>query len=172
MEGLPWGKCLIACIGSAAALLCGCGGGSSSSSSSNAKDITKINHIVILVQENRSFDHYFGRLSSYWAANGFPAQTFDGLVTTASNPGCDPAMPVPSVCVGDTSSPQVPVFHLQTMCIENPSPSWNESHVDFNLGQPTSGTATLDGFVNTAATDARTISPAFNDIDGLRAMGF
>src|SRR5215471_13457783 len=106
MEVPLWGKCLIACVGSAAALCCGCGGGSSSSSSSNAKGIAQVNHIVILVQENRSFDHYFGRLSSYWAANGFPAQTFDGLPTTASNPGCDPAMPPPSVCVGSSSSPK------------------------------------------------------------------
>jgi phospholipase C len=58
------------------------------------------------------------------------------------------------------------------MCIENPSPSWDESHVDFNLGQPSSGTPTLDGFVNSAATDARTLSPPFHDTDGKRAMGY
>lgn len=38
-----------------------------------------INHIILLVQENRSFDHYFGQLRQYWAQNGYPDQSFDGL---------------------------------------------------------------------------------------------
>src|ERR1700745_3756045 len=41
-------------------------------------DITKINHIIILAQENRGFEHYFGALREYWAANGYPDQSFDG----------------------------------------------------------------------------------------------
>ena len=40
---------------------------------------TSINHIVFLAQENRSFDHYFGALRQYWAQNGYPDQSFDGL---------------------------------------------------------------------------------------------
>jgi phospholipase C len=171
MKRPPSGNWLFVFAGSAA-LFCGCGGTSSSPTPPPPTDITQINHIVIMIQENRSFDHYFGRLSAYWAANGFPAQAFDGLPLTASNPGCDPASPPPNVCVGSTSSPQITVYHLQTMCIENPSPSWDEAHVDFNLGQPSSGVATLDGFVNAAATDARTISPPFHDTDGKRAMGY
>ena len=171
MKRPTWGNWSLVCVGSVAALLCGCGG-TSSSTPPGPQDITQIKHIIILLQENRSFDHYFGRLSAFWAANGFPAQAFDGLPLTASNPGCDPAFPPPSVCVGSANSPQITAYHLQTMCIENPSPSWNEAHVDFNLGQPASGNATLDGFVNAAATDARTISPPFNDTDGKRAMGF
>jgi phospholipase C len=31
-----------------------------------------VNHVVILIQENRSFDHYFGQMTAYRAANGFP----------------------------------------------------------------------------------------------------
>lgn len=137
-------------------------------------DMSQLHHVVVMVQENRSFDHYFGQLSAYWAANGFPPQPFDGLALTASNPGCDPVFPPPTVCTGDQNSPTVPVYHLQTVCIEDPSPSWNESHVDFNLGQPASSTATLDGFVNSAATDARTrmLLPPFHDTDGKRAMGY
>src|SRR5215469_8956431 len=131
MKRPTWGNWSFVSVGSVAALLCGCGG-TSSSTPPGPQDITQIKHIIILLQENRSFDHYFGRLSAFWAANGFPAQSFDGLSLTASNPGYDPAFPLPSVCVGSTNSPQVPVFHLQTMCVENPPPSWNEAHVDFN----------------------------------------
>jgi phospholipase C len=57
-----------------------------------------------------------------------------------------------------------------SMCEENPSPSWNESHVDWNLNDPLSSTATLDGFVWTSAHDARTLG--FNDVEGKRAMSY
>src|SRR5208337_2975835 len=40
---------------------------------------TSINHIIFIAQENRSFDHYFGALRQYWAQNGYPDQSFDGL---------------------------------------------------------------------------------------------
>ena len=48
-------------------------------------DITSVNHIIFMAQENRSFDMYFGQLPAYWAANGFPSQQFDGMPTNASN---------------------------------------------------------------------------------------
>jgi len=143
---------------------------------------TSVNHIVILVQENRSFDHYFGAMRQYWVDFGYTDVPFDGLPqfpTNASsgpapsNPGCDPSFPFPgNDCTIDASSPMVQSYHLVTQCVENPSPSWNESHVDFNFASPASGSATLDGFVYTAAHDARTIQPPFNDVTGQRAMGY
>jgi phospholipase C len=143
-------------------------------------DITAINHIIIMAQENRSLDAYFGALRQYWAKNGYPDESFDGLPqfskgpsATPSNPGCDPAFAFPpSDCIMDSASPAIASYHLHTMCVENPSPSWNESHSDFNLHDPTSGSATLDGFVHTAAHDARNQVPPFNDVNGLRAMGY
>ena len=147
--------------------------------------LNAINHIIFMLQENRSFDQYFGALRQYWADNGYPDQAFDGLPqfpTSApagpapTNPGCDPAFPwnpsAPVDCMITPASPAVPSYHLSTMCLENPSPSWNPSHVDFNLKTPTSGTATLDGFVWTAAHDARNKVPPFFDTNGLRAMGY
>jgi phospholipase C len=143
---------------------------------------TSVNHIIFLAQENRSFDHYFGTMRQYWADFGYPDQPLDGLPqfpTTApsgsapTNPGCDPAFPFPgNDCTEDASSPAIQSFHLLTQCVENPSPSWNEGHVDFNLSNPVSGTATLDGFVYTAGHDSRTIQPPFNDVAGKRVMGY
>ena len=31
---------------------------------------TSINHIVVMAQENRSFDSYFGTMHQFWAQNG------------------------------------------------------------------------------------------------------
>jgi phospholipase C len=154
----------------------GTGTGGSGGSSAG---ITSINHIVFLAQENRSFDHYFGAMRQYWSQNGFPDQAFDGLPqfnpgggAGPTNPGCDPASAPPADCTFDTNNP-VTSFHLITQCVENPSPSWNESHVDWNYNDQVGvGSATLNGFVWTAGHDARNIQPPYNDTNGVRAMGY
>ncbi len=149
-------------------------------------NVTVLNHIVFLAQENRSFDHYFGELRQYWAQNGYPDQSLDGLAqfnpTSGAAPlngsapalaGCDPAFPPPLACNIDSASPTVASYHLITQCIENPSPSWNEGHVDWNYNDPVGlSPALLNGFVATAADDARQTVPPFNDTNGLRAMGY
>ena len=62
-------------------------------------------------------------------------------------------------------------FKLLTQCTENTSPSWNESHVDWDLNDPIGKTkALLNGFVYTAAHDARAIG--YFDTNGVRAMGY
>ena len=159
----------------------GCQGlknGSTTSPTTGGSLQTSVNHIIFLVQENRSLDHYFGALRQYWASNGYPDQPFNGLPqfpsgSMPSNLGCDSAFAFPpNDCHVDQSSQPVMSFHLQTECTENPSPSWNEGHIDFNLSSPTSGSATLDGFVFSAAHDARNIQPPMSDVNGLRAMGY
>src|SRR5207253_200387 len=55
----------------------------------------------------------------------------------------------------DSNGATVTAYNLQSACTENPSPSWNESHVDRNRYDPTnSNLAPMDGFVHTAAGDA------------------
>src|SRR5437762_14186852 len=41
----------------------GGGGGSNGGGGLGPQDLTKINHIVFMAQENRSFDHYCGHLN-------------------------------------------------------------------------------------------------------------
>ncbi len=128
-----------------------------------AHDITAINHIIIVTQENRSLDHYFGHLPDYWQAHGFPqatnGTTFDGEPATASNV--------------DPTGAAVNAYNLQSSCTENPSPSWAESHRDRNRWSPTnSNAATMDGFVVTAAGDAQHTPGMLFDVLGHRAMGY
>ncbi|HZQ96253.1 MAG TPA: alkaline phosphatase family protein [Candidatus Sulfotelmatobacter sp.] len=126
--------------------------------------VTAINHVIVMAQENRSFDHYFGQLPAYWAANGYPSQQFDGLPPHSSNPGWN-------------NGPSISAFHLATECVENLSPSWDESHLDWNLQHPESSTATMDGFVWNAAKFANDENqagavPPYSDTAGARAMGY
>ncbi len=176
-------------LGLAGLLLClpGCRGLGAADSSGNPPPppaLNQINHIIILAQENRGLDHYFGGLRAYWASQGIPDQSFDGLpqfnpLTGAAptqgpvptNPGCDPLFPAPgNDCTTDANSPNIESFHMISQCEENPSPSWNESHVDWNLHDPLSATPTLDGFVWTAAHDARSVG--LFDTEGKRAMSY
>jgi phospholipase C len=147
--------------------------------------VNVLQHIIFMAQENRGLDHYFGALRAFWAANKFSDQSFDGLPQfnpasgipplygpPPTNPGCDAAYPPPNDCVVDSQSPKVASYHLTTQCIENPSPSWNEGHVDWNLSNPVSATPSLNGYVYTGAHDARLNNPPFHDIDGIRSMGY
>jgi phospholipase C len=168
------------------AALSGCGAsvsGNPNQTESGSSSISSIQHIVVMVQENRSLDSYLGTLRQYWAQNGYPDQSFDGLPqfdptsgaaplqgAAPSNPGCDPSLPEPNDCSFDTGNP-VTSYHLQTMCIENPSPAWNEAHVDWNYNDQIGlYPATLNGFVWTAAHDGRQLG--YYDTDGVRAMGY
>ena len=153
-------------------------------SASDIQAFQKVNHIIFLAQENRSFDHYFGAMREYWRDNGYSDVSFDGLPQfnpmsgapplygpPPTNPGCDPADPPPADCITDGNSPNIASFKLITQCTENTSPSWNEAHVDWDLNDPVGKKpAKLNGFVHTAAHDARAVG--FHDVDGIRAMGY
>ena len=147
--------------------------------------VNVLNHIIFMAQENRGLDHYFGEMRQYWRDNKFSDISFDGLPqfnptsgtpplygAPPANPGCDPNDPPPDDCTEDSNSPNVSSYHLVTQCIENPSPSWNEGHEDWNLTAPVSGTPTLNGYVYSGAHDARNNNPPFNDTNGLRVMGY
>ncbi len=129
--------------------------------SGQPQNITAINHIIVMLQENRSFDQYFGHLPDYWKAHGFPqasnGTTFDGEPATASNL--------------DDRGATVAAYNLTTACTENPTPSWDEAHVDRNRSNPTdANNAPMDGFVHTAGKDAAGFG--FYDVRGHRAMGY
>ncbi|MGC2695751.1 MAG: alkaline phosphatase family protein [Candidatus Angelobacter sp.] len=145
-------------------LLIGCGGVGGSASSGPAPgptatpvaDIHAVNHIIFMLQENRSFDHYFGNLNNYRASLGLP-QDVDVAPPGVTNPARDGTGPIAR-------------FHFTDKCIDPLSPFWNESHRDFNLNNPTSTTGTLDGFANTAGGFASFTGGT--DVAGKRAMGF
>jgi phospholipase C len=124
--------------------------------------LNSIEHIIFTMQENRSFDHYFGKMPEYRRMKGIPgADDIDGLPANASNPGRD--------------DPEQLVFahHIETPRHEGLSPAWNTAHRQMNRFHPTSSQAKMDGFVYAAANFSRDPEqqPAC-DINGLRAMGF
>jgi phospholipase C len=139
-----------------------CGGMPQSStrtaSTGGSPNLSRINHIVYMMQENRSFDHYFGQLNNYRQSQGLGP---DADVTPASA----------SQLAYDHSTSFTP-FHMNSMCVEDLSSFWNESHNDWNHFAPTSATPAMDGFANSAGGNSRHSSPIGVDINGQRVMGY
>lgn len=130
--------------------------------------LQSINHIIFMFQENRSFDHYFGKLNDYRAKLGLP-QDVDGIpVQGFTNPAYECTPDTLATCGVVTS------YHETDACRENTSPSWNEHHVDYNRWEnKTPGhLAKMDGFVRTAAGYSRAPENFQTDIEGTRAMGY
>ena len=118
---------------------------------------SSINHIVFMVQENRSFDHYFGKLGEYRQRFGYgSAKDIDGLSANPVNPTLDGSY--------------VHSYHLDTTCIEELSPDWLESHADVNRDHPGSSAMPMDGFVINSAKYAQENGEL--DRVGARAMGY
>jgi len=108
-----------------------------------------IQHIIILMQENRSFDHYLGHL---------PGQGQDDVDVAAAGT----TNPFPPGVTDAQGSTVVPWAHAADACFDNPDHSWTGSHTAWNAGQN-------DGFViaSSGASDGEG-----NDPTGSRAMGY
>jgi phospholipase C len=158
-------------------ILAGCGGVAGNATNCNSgtcgtptptpppADITAVNHVVIMLQENRSFDTYFGKLNDYMQANNYPqAGQVDGIPA-----GCNGQNTCPSQFVNSG----INAYHSGSVCMENLTSDWAESHKDIDLASPAAASpsnAPMNGFVSTAAGLATFYS--FLDTAGKRAMGF
>jgi len=83
------------------------------------RSTNKIKHVVILCQENRSFDHYFGRFASILGKAPNTAVGFDPSRLTYVNHS------------GGRWHP----FHIQSFCDFDPDHGWNSSHAKWNSGK-------------------------------------
>jgi phospholipase C len=124
--------------------------------------LKKINHIVFMVQENRSFDQYFGKLNDYRVKQGL-APDVDGFPADAGN------------SLFDAAGTVIRPFHMRTQCMDNSTPSWNDAHPQRNHFHPACTAAScspslMDGFVYDAGAVSR-INGWF-DVQGARAMGY
>jgi len=144
-----------------------------------AGTVQSINHVIFMLQENHSFDSYFGMLNPYRVNHGFDkgadGKTYavDGLVegindkrTTISNQNDE----------GTNYS----LFKLKSTCVDDMTSSWLESYGDISRYDfSTTRGIKMDGFVHTAENFAKTClvsgsgcTGAFTDVAGQRAMGY
>ena len=139
-----------------------------------AASVNAIQHVILMLQENRTFDHYFGMLNPYRKTNGwnigddgkdYEIDGIDDKLTKISNQ--------------DDQGASYPLFKLRSTCIDDESSSWLESYGDVNRWDfSTTRSINMDGFVHIAEGYANscvstgTCSGSFTDTTGERAMGY
>jgi phospholipase C len=124
----------------------------------NCSGANQIKHIIFMVQENRSFDNYFGRLGIYKAAHGFNNDV-DSF---------DPDKGLPDLA---TPTNLIKPYHFRTVCTELVTPSWNESHSDVHFSATTNSyqpdQTPMEGFLRTT----HSVDHIYDET-GERAMGY
>jgi hypothetical protein len=115
------------------------------------RTIKDVKHIVIFVQENRSFDNYFSQLGAYRVSKGLTndidAMDLNKQFTTYQ---------------GKTLKP----FHERTVVTELLSPAWNESHFFANYSN---GTFLMNNWMKQVQCS---IPSNFGDAECTRAVGY
>ncbi len=109
--------------------------------------LLSMKHIVIELQENRSFDNYFSKMNEYRQMNGVNDNAVDERSSTVGLP--------------DVAGKLITPFHAQTGCQENLSPSWNAEHYDYDNGL-------MDNFLRSG----NTIGYSSDDPNGTRAISY
>jgi phospholipase C len=132
-----------------------------------------INHVIFMLQENHTFDNYFGMLNNYRRTNGWNVGD-DGNVYQVD--GIDDKLNISNT---DDEGVSHPLFKLKSTCIDDASSAWLESYGDINRYDfLATRSIDVDGFVHNAEGYAKscaaagTCSGAFTDTGGQRAMGY
>jgi hypothetical protein len=120
--------------------------------------------VVIVIQENRSFDHYFGQMTAYRQANGIPINGSPATIDDESAGSFSNFSPA--------TGANIAAYHTGSVCTEDLTPDWTESHKNFDRLDPAGASASspMDGFVSLAfqiSQFATTLGIHLADQDGL-----
>jgi len=137
--------------------------------------LQSIKHVIFMLQENHSFDNYFGMLNPYRKANNWNVGD-DGIDYEVD--GIDDKLG--SISNVNDEGQSFPLFKLTSTCIDDESSDWLASYGDVNrYNFLTSRPILMDGFVHNAEGFAKscsapgaTCSGDFTDLAGQRAMGY
>ena len=136
--------------------------------------IQSVDHVLFMLQENHTFDNYFGMLNSYRVANGW---SVGDNGTTYTVDGIDEN-------VGPTSNTDdqgtvYPLFKFKSTCIDDETSAWTASYGDVNTYDfLATRSINMDGFVHNAegfansCASSGTCSGNFTDLTGQRSMGY
>jgi phospholipase C len=141
-----------------------------------AGSLQSIQHVIFMLQENHTFDNYFGMLNPYRAANNFNVGD-DG--NTYNVDGIDDKLT--KISNESDEGTVYPLFKFTSTCVDDLTSSWLESYGDVSRYDFSSTRAiNIDGFVHTAenyakdcaASNSTACSGTFTDLNGRRAMGY
>jgi len=158
------------------------GGGGSATATATvtitpAGSVKSIDHVIFMLQENHTFDNYFGMLNPYRKANGwnvgddgvdYEVDGIDDKLSTISNQ--------------DDQGTSYSLFKFTSSCVDDMSSDWLASYGDVNRYDfLATRPINMDGFVHDAEGYANSCaapgagsscSGSFTDLTGQRAMGY
>jgi phospholipase C len=147
-------------------------------------NVNAIQHVVFMLQENHSFDNYFGMLNTYRHANSYNLgddgndYEVDGLVDydASGNKIVDLTQTVSNE---DDEGASYTLFKFKSTCVDDMSSDWLSSFGDVNRYDfLTTRPINMDGFVHDAegyansCASSHTCSGTFSDLTGQRSMGY
>jgi phospholipase C len=140
-----------------------------------AGSIQSIDHVIFMLQENHSFDNYFGMLNPYRLSNNwnvgddgatYQVDGIDDKLTTISNV--------------DDEGTAFPLFKFTSTCVDDESSDWLSSYGDVNrynflATRPIQMSGFVhngEGFARSCTTGGGSCSGSFTDLTGQRVMGY
>ena len=138
--------------------------------------LASINHVIFMLQENHTFDNYFGMLNPYRAGQRLgQGDRWQSIQRRRHRRQAEHR----SANQDDERRAQaITLFKFKSTCIDDETSAWPESYGDVNLYDFTVGTSDqMDGFVHTEDGYAkvrrrRPCTGDFTDTTGDRAMGY
>jgi phospholipase C len=132
-----------------------------------------INHVLFMMQENHTFDNYFGMLNNYRRDKSMNTGD-DGHVYNVD--GIDDKLHLSNQTDEGVS---IPLYKFKSSCIDDATSDWLASYGDVNrYNFLTSRPMAIDGFVHNAEGFAKNCalslvcSGDYTDTSGQRAMGY
>jgi phospholipase C len=143
-----------------------------------AATVQSVNHVIFMLQENHTFDDYFGMLNPYRKSNNTNGQAWnvgdDG--NTYNVDGIDDKL---NTSNEDDAGTAFKLFKFASTCIDDDSSDWLASYGDVNRYDfATNRPIDMNGFVHTAEGYATSCAASgncsgnFTDLNGPRAMGY
>lgn len=140
-------------------------------------NVTSVNHVIFMLQENHSFDNYFGMLNPYRVSNSMSVGD-DGVEYSID--GIDDKLT--SITNQDDEGASFSPFKFKSACVDDLSSDWLASFGDVNrYNFQSTRSINMDGFVHNAEGYAKSCSApgaagscagSFSDATGQRAMGY
>jgi phospholipase C len=148
--------------------------------------LQSINHVIFMLQENHTFDDYFGMLNPYRKNNGFNMGTdgteydVDGIEDKVNGQSYSAVRGSTVISNNDKSGGAHTLYPLKSTCLDDMSSAWSESFGDVSLGNYLTTRAIKmqgyasngDGFANSKCTGGVGPCTGFSDTTGDRTMGY
>jgi phospholipase C len=148
--------------------------------------LQSISHVIFMLQENHTFDDYFGMLNPYRKNNGFNMGTdgteydVDGIEDKVNGQSYSAVKGSTTISNKDKSGGSHTLYPLKSTCLDDMSSAWSESFGDVNLGSKLTDrpivmngyTSNGDGFANSKCPGGVGPCTGYTDTTGDRTMGY